>query len=735
MIQTFKYTPLTASILLALSGPIYSPLIVAAPGEPVGSEFQVNTFTSGTQNASRIAIDADGGFVITWQSNNQDGSKHGVYAQRYQADGTAAGSEFLVNTEIADRQFNPSIAMDADGDFVITWASYYQDGNGYGVYAQRYQADGTAAGSEFQVSTETSGNQNHPSVAMDEDGDFVIAWESFNQDSNSIYAQRYQADGTAAGSEFQVNTETNNEQANPSIALDADGNFVIAWQSDEQDGSDYGIYAQRYQADGTAAGNEFQVNTFTTGDQFTPNIGLDADGNFVIVWQSNNQDGNGYGVYGQLYQSNGTVVGSEFQVNTETFDNQRNPSVALDSEGNFVITWSSEHQDNDGRGTYAQRYQADGAVIGNEFQVNTFTIGNQFTPDIALNADSGFVITWASDGEQDGDGSGVYAQRYEGETINGSGVDLNLVVDDDTDPVEAGDSFVYALTVTNNGTINATDVNLSNPIPASLSYVSDDSASAGWDCELIGTTLNCNKPSMSVSEVSNINLTVTAAAIGTLSNTASVTATETDIDSSDNTATETTTVIDTTAPIITLLGGNPISVAQGTIFTDPGVSTTDNADIDLVATVTGSVDTNTLGSYTLNYNVADSSGNAAIEVQRTVTVVDTTIPVITLLGDNPLSVTQNTTFTDPGSTVTDNIDTALIATVTGSVDTAAVGTYTLNYNVTDSAGNTATEVTRTINVVVEVTPPAPTRSRGGGSLGIATLFIAVPLWLRRRIRG
>ena len=138
-------------------------------------------------------MDSDGDFVVTWQSSGQDGSNYGIYGQRYNAAGVAQGSEFQVNTYTTNRQFFPSVAMDSDGDFVVTWESRDQDGSIYGIYGRRYNAAGIAQGIEFQVNTYTTGIQGYPSVAMDSDGDFVVSWRSYDQDGSlsGIYGQRY----------------------------------------------------------------------------------------------------------------------------------------------------------------------------------------------------------------------------------------------------------------------------------------------------------------------------------------------------------------------------------------------------------------------------------------------------------------------------------------------------------------------------------------------------------------
>jgi len=381
---------------------------------PVGSEFQVNSFATSAQSFSAIAADDDGNFVVTWSSYAQDGSSYGIYAQRYTADGTASGSEFLVNTDTASDQRGPDIAMDADGDFVIVWQSFGQDGSSNGIYAQRYDAAGMAQGSEFLVNTTTTSAQQAPAVAMDSDGDFVITWESSGQDGSSygIYAQRYNASGVAQGTEFFVNSITFSAQSQSDVAMDDSGNFVVTWSSYIQDGSDYGIYAQRYNAAGVAQDGEFRVNTFTTSRQNQPAIAMDADGDFAITWSSFGQDGSNTAIITRLYNAAGVAQGSEIQVNTFTTSGQSVPAIAMDADGDFVIAWRSATQDGGNTGVYAQQYSATGVASGPEFQVNTFTTDSQTVPAIAMDAGGSFIVTWNSYG-QDGDSYGIYAQRYQ----------------------------------------------------------------------------------------------------------------------------------------------------------------------------------------------------------------------------------------------------------------------------------------------------------------------------------
>ena len=244
----------------------------------MGVETPVNSFTTGDQTLSAVAIDAAGDYVVVWQDLGQDGSGFGVYGQRFNSTGVPQAGEFQVNTFTTSDQSSPSVAMDATGNFVVTWDSIGQEGagSGTGVFAKRYNAAGTALGAEFQVNSYTTGAQRSAAVAMNAAGNFVITWQSNLQDGNGygIYAQRFDAAGSVQGTEFKVNSYTTNAQSAPSVAMDTAGDFVVSWQSFGQDLFGYGIYAQRYDAAGAVQLAEFKVNTYTTNTQSSPSVAI-----------------------------------------------------------------------------------------------------------------------------------------------------------------------------------------------------------------------------------------------------------------------------------------------------------------------------------------------------------------------------------------------------------------------------------------------------------------------------
>ena len=379
------------------------------------NDFQVNIQTENFQSEgfpgnSSITALTDGGFVITWQSYNQDGSSYDIYAKRYDVNGNENGAEFQVNTYTYNTQSNPSTTALNDGGFVIAWTSYDQDGGGYGIYAQRYESDGTINGDEFQVNTYTSNHQNNPSTTALNDGGFVITWHTYYNNGNSggLYAQRFNSDSTTNGDEFQVNTYTTSYQKYPNITTLNDGGFIITWESNDQDGSDYGIYAQRFNSSGDTVGDEFKVNTNISGYQQSSSVAAMSDDGFVITWHGYSNDDTD--IYARIYDANGDSANNEFKVNSYTTNSQQSPSITSLNDDGFVIIWESYNQYSYEYGIYGQRYDSNGNSVDDEFQVNNYVISNQVDSSVVATIDGGFVVTWDN-------GNNIYAQRYDSEGV------------------------------------------------------------------------------------------------------------------------------------------------------------------------------------------------------------------------------------------------------------------------------------------------------------------------------
>lgn len=398
---------------------------------PLGGELQLNSYTTDGQLAPAVSVRAGGNFVVVWFSYGGDGSDtdlSGIQGQRFDASGAALGSAFEVNSYTTSFQLHPALGADVDGNFVVAWTSYGSSGSdtdGASVRARRHDAAGTAVGSEFQVNSYTTSQQYNAAVAVDPMGGFLVVWASNGDDgtdgdSFSIQGQRYGPNGLPAGGQFQVNSYTTSAQFDPEVAVDGSGDYVVVWTSSSSDGDGAGIRGRRYDVTGAPIGGEFQVNSYTTGTQTAPAVAADMAGNFVVAWLSYGgvgTDTDAQSVQAQRFDASGTLVGGQFEVNSYTTGNQTYPVVAIESGGSFVVAWSSYGSlgsDPSLSSIQAQRYDAAGAPIGTQFQVNSYTTDFQNRAAVGLDAAGNFVVAWESDGSAASDASyqSIQAQRY-----------------------------------------------------------------------------------------------------------------------------------------------------------------------------------------------------------------------------------------------------------------------------------------------------------------------------------
>ncbi|MCE2659636.1 MAG: DUF4347 domain-containing protein, partial [Rubrivivax sp.] len=412
---------------------------------PQGGETRVNTSTDGQQtliwSTRQVAMDSNGNVIVVWEDGaGIDGDGSGVFAQRYGANGVPQGGQFRVNSVTSGNQANPEVAMDVHGNFVVVWNSTGQDGSGGGIYAQRFNASGVPQGSEFRVNQNTADDQMAPAVAMDAAGNFVITWESRNQDTSGwgVYRRHFSALGVSLSGELPVPGSTNGNQREPAIAMDSSGNFVIAWTDEVLDGSSSGVYAQRYNASGTPQGGQFRVNITTADDQGYPQLAMDASG-FVIAWESNLQDGSEYALIGRRYNAAGVAQGGEMLLNSTTTGTQWNANVAL-APGGFLASWTSIGQDGDVEGVYLRQFTLDGTPLSPEVRVNSSTAGSQDFGGVAANAQGHVTVVWNGNGT--GDPTGIFMQRF---TADAPGISVSTAGPLATTEAGGQDSFSVVL--------------------------------------------------------------------------------------------------------------------------------------------------------------------------------------------------------------------------------------------------------------------------------------------------
>ncbi len=374
-----------------------------------GPVIPCNTYTAGNQSDASVALFATGGMVVVWDSYGQDGHINGIFGQCYDADGMPVGAEFRVNENTAEEQETPAVAADQEGNFTVVWGGFGNAGGG--IYARRFQADGTPSGGEFKVSSFGFGIQNNPRIAMRPTGESVVTWTSAYQDGDGrgIIGQRLAGNGQKEGGEFVVNTITAGHQLYPDVSMDAEGNFILTWLS--QQGGGTGIYARKFQSNGTPQGPDFKVSA-DGSYHYRPAVSFIGNGGFVITWALSPTASAPTNILAKRYGASGTAAVETFQVNTYTGGQQSDPDIASDQQGGFAIAWTSRQEDGDDDGIVARYFDGSAQGAGIPFPVNIQTANDQRMPAIAASTAPGIAVAWDSQ-QEDGDGWGVFARIYQ----------------------------------------------------------------------------------------------------------------------------------------------------------------------------------------------------------------------------------------------------------------------------------------------------------------------------------
>jgi hypothetical protein len=371
-----------------------------------GPEFRVNTYTPNFQNQSAITGLPDGGFVVVWMSDRQEAAdtesqQYGIYGQRYDAAGNPVGSEFHVNTSTFGSQGFPTVAALSDGSLLVAWHS--QTPSSSSIVAQRFSSSGVPTGSEFQINTQPGAS--FPDITALNGGRYVVAWAS----NGDIHAQRFTNSGIPLGSETTVNANLAGTQADPSVAPLPNGGFVATWTSFSQTGPGRDVFARVFNEFGSPVSSDIRVNTTASAEQpsvtayedgfavtwtgngsilgqrfteFGSPIGSEfsvtpapagnaqpattplPDGGFLVTWvRTISQASSDYDVFGRQYDAHGEPAGAEFRVNTFLQGAQLEPAVATLSNGDAVVAWTSYGQDPSGS-IYAQRLDVSAATPG-----------------------------------------------------------------------------------------------------------------------------------------------------------------------------------------------------------------------------------------------------------------------------------------------------------------------------------------------------------------------------------
>lgn len=363
------------------------------------SEFLVNTYTDTTQRWSSIDKDGNGNYYVVWQSINWISSvaPYQIVLQQFNSNDQKVGSEVLVNGASTYKQEKPAIVTNAFGKSIIVWSAFTGSTSAFDIKARIFNQN-TPQGTEFIVNNTTINSQSNPHAAIKSNGEFIVVWDSWNQDGGDrgVYAQRFDAAGNKVGNEFRVNITIAYSQAKPRVKYFSDSKFIIIWESFKQDGSGYGMYGRIFNADGTPNTNEFQINSYTQDYQWFGDVEIFNDDSFIIVWCSWEQDGDDGGIYVQRFNPAGVKTGSEMRINKTTSQYQWLPIVKKLSGKNAAVVWSSWKQDGSREGIVAAFIDENNQRYTFETIVNSYSNSFQWEPDFIVTASDEILVTWSS---------------------------------------------------------------------------------------------------------------------------------------------------------------------------------------------------------------------------------------------------------------------------------------------------------------------------------------------------
>lgn len=323
-------------------------------------------------------------------------------------------SNIMANQTVLGPQYSPSVAIADNGNYMITWD--YSNGSDYQVFARLYDKYGKALTDEFIVNDTNIGNQQIPEITTD-GSSFVITWFGEGTgDSDGIFAKKFNNDGSVANSEFKVNTNTSSLQLNPKLAKNSSGDMVVVWQSDET--FDNNIKAQRYNSSGPV-GSEFIVNTYTDGEQTNPSVGIDNTGNFVISWEGEGKGDSDGGIFFKKFDNTGVELTNDTRVNENTSNIQNYSSLSMNKNtGDFVISFVSSNTN-----VHLQRYFTNTRKKGNEIIFTNSS--NSLSTNVSIKNNNQGFLTWE---QNDGSGNSFIEMRnfsFDDDIINSGSLYYN----------------------------------------------------------------------------------------------------------------------------------------------------------------------------------------------------------------------------------------------------------------------------------------------------------------------
>ena len=372
-----------------------------------------------------VAVGTSGEYVVTFQGLDAGGVNNDIFVQKFNADGTVAGSKVKLEPfgNTTGNATNPQItAMGTSGEYIVTFSGTDSAGD-FSIFVQKFNADGTVAGAMVQLEAigVANGADKYPQItSVGTSGEYVVTFYGTDSEGdNSIFVQKFNADGTVAGAMVQLEAigVTNGAEDTTYItSVGMSGEYVVTFIGKDSEG-DNSVFVQKFNSDGTVAGAMVQLEALNNpnGTEQSPSIkALGTGGEYVVAFQGYDSEGDS-SAFVQKFNSDGTPSGAMVRLEATGVTNGADGSpqiTAVGSAGEYVVSYYGADSEGD-VSTYIQKFNANGAVIGSPVRIEPLGVGNgaDYNAQITAVGTSGeFVVTWRGTDSQ-GDFS-VFVQRF-----------------------------------------------------------------------------------------------------------------------------------------------------------------------------------------------------------------------------------------------------------------------------------------------------------------------------------
>ena len=333
-------------------------------GSPIGLPGKVNDFGWHDQKNPRAAISESGDFVVVWQSYNQDGQGSGIFGQRFSHTGKKTGSEFRVNDQVLENQINPDVAMSKNGNFAIAWTGEIEDGSSRNIFAQFFDTNGNKIGNEFQVNAYDVGSQDRVSVSVDDFNNIMFAWQGQKDENWNIFARKFNWDGIpSTQQDTLVNMTSEYNQTNPHVTIAGVNKFMVVWENESmheilEDTLLQNINGQVLINNGQKSGTQFQVSEPVFGHQHSPDLVQISPSEMLVVWENYDKFNgceNCWGILGRMINTNGVLNGEVFILNPNDSKWNKTPVITSDGNGVIGVVWTILSRDEEKKTLYYKR--------------------------------------------------------------------------------------------------------------------------------------------------------------------------------------------------------------------------------------------------------------------------------------------------------------------------------------------------------------------------------------------